>query len=169
MLLQSTRVQSPLGTLLLHVHEQTLLALVWDTHQDRTLGHLKRHLGGFTVEEVADLAAISAPIQRYFDGNLDALDALDVAPPGTPFQRAVWSALRTIPRGQTWSYRQLAQAIDRPSACRAVARANGYNPIPLIIPCHRVIASDGGIGGFSCGLDRKHWLLRHEAAHPMAA
>lgn len=169
MLLQHAQVHSPLGTLHLHVQDEQLIALVWDTHRNRTMAHLERHLGPFTVETKPDLPAFTKPIRSYFNGDLDALDAIEVAPPGTPFQRTVWSALRTIPRGHTWSYRQLAESISRPKAYRAVAQANGHNPIPLIIPCHRVIASDGGIGGFSCGLDRKRWLLGHETASPLAA
>ncbi|MCB1636104.1 MAG: methylated-DNA--[protein]-cysteine S-methyltransferase, partial [Xanthomonadales bacterium] len=94
----------------------------------------------------------------------DALDALPVRTAGTAFQREVWSALRQIPRGETRSYAQLATTIGRPSAVRAVAAANGANPISLIVPCHRVIGSDGSLTGYAGGLARKGWLLRHEAA-----
>ena len=82
---------------------------------------------------------------------------------GTPFQRRVWDELRRIPFGETISYAELARRVGQPGAARAVGSANGRNPIGLIIPCHRVIAADGGLGGYGAGLDRKRWLLRHEA------
>jgi methylated-DNA-[protein]-cysteine S-methyltransferase len=79
-------------------------------------------------------------------------------------ERRVWQELQRIPRGQAISYKELAQRIGNPKASRAVGGANGSNPIPLIIPCHRVINADGSLGGYSSGLDRKRWLLRHEGA-----
>jgi methylated-DNA-[protein]-cysteine S-methyltransferase len=100
----------------------------------------------------------------YFGGELRALDAIEVDPGGSPFQREVWKALRTIGAGETRSYQELASAVGRPSASRAVARANATNPIPVVIPCHRVIHSDGSLAGYGGGIERKRWLLRHEAA-----
>jgi AraC family transcriptional regulator of adaptative response/methylated-DNA-[protein]-cysteine methyltransferase len=88
---------------------------------------------------------------------------------GSPFQELVWDALRAIPPGQTCSYAQLAGAIGRPRAVRAVARANGANPFAIIIPCHRVIDADGGLGGDGGGLPRKRWLLEHEQRCASAA
>ena len=85
---------------------------------------------------------------------------------GTAFQNKVWRRLMKIPYGQTISYAGLARAIGRPKATRAVANACGQNPLPILIPCHRVIASDGKLGGYSSGLKRKRWLLRHERCHP---
>ena len=90
--------------------------------------------------------------------------ALTLDPQGTPFQLRVWQELRRIPWGQTISYGELARRVGNPKASRAVGQANAVNPIPLIIPCHRVIAADGSLGGYSSGLDRKRWLLRHEGA-----
>jgi methylated-DNA-[protein]-cysteine S-methyltransferase len=78
---------------------------------------------------------------------------------GTPFQRRVWEELRRIPFGATWSYAELARRIGRPGASRAVGSANGRNPFAIVVPCHRVIASDGTLGGYGGGLDRKEWLL----------
>ena len=104
-------------------------------------------------------------VAAWFAGTRDTFD-LPLAPEGTAFQRLVWNALRTIPKGETRSYVQIAHAIGRPKATRAVGGANGRNPIPLLIPCHRVVAADGGIGGFSGSLDTKRALLRHEGAAP---
>ena len=86
---------------------------------------------------------------------------------GTPFQQLVWHALKSIPYGKTESYGAIANAIDRPRAVRAVGRAIGCNPVPLIIPCHRVIGAGGKLTGFSGGLDRKRWLLQRENAMPV--
>ena len=83
---------------------------------------------------------------------------------GTEFQREVWAALRTIPPGRTLSYGDLAKKIGRPTAVRAVGAANGANPVSLVVPCHRVIAADGTLGGYGWGLERKRWLLAHEGA-----
>jgi methylated-DNA-[protein]-cysteine S-methyltransferase len=100
----------------------------------------------------------------YFRGLPTDFAALSLAPRGTPFQLRVWQELRRIPWGQTISYKELAQRVGSPKASRAVGQANAVNPLPVIIPCHRVIAADGGLGGYSSGLDRKDWLLRHEGA-----
>lgn len=129
---------------------------------DDSLAGLERRLGPIT-ETIDDTAAADA-VRRYFSGTLDAVDDLEVDPPGTEFQRRVWAALRTIPVGTTWSYRDLATAVGDPGATRAVGTANGANPIWLIVPCHRVVRSDGDLGGYAGGLDRKAWLLAHEGA-----
>ena len=97
----------------------------------------------------------------YFAGRLRAFD-LPLAPNGTDFQRRVWNALREIPFGTTISYAKLARRVSNAAAVRAVGAANGRNPIPIIVPCHRVIGSDGSLTGFGGGLQRKQWLLRHE-------
>jgi methylated-DNA-[protein]-cysteine S-methyltransferase len=108
--------------------------------------------------------AAKRELTAYFEGAATDFTDLALDPQGTPFQRRVWQELRRIPRGQAISYKELAQRIGNVKASRAVGGANGRNPIPLIIPCHRVIAADGGLGGYSSGLDRKRWLLKHEGA-----
>ncbi len=109
-------------------------------------------------------SAFAAAVRAYFAGDVRALDRLPVVARGTAFQTMVWLALRQIPPGQTWSYRQLAQAVGRPAAVRAVGAANGRNPLSLVLPCHRVIGADGRLTGYGGGLERKAWLLRHEGA-----
>jgi methylated-DNA-[protein]-cysteine S-methyltransferase len=101
-------------------------------------------------------------LQSYFDGALWEFD-LPLAPGGTAFQQEVWAALRAIPYGTTVSYAELARRVGRPRAARAVGSANGRNPIGIVVPCHRVIASHGALGGYGGGLERKKWLLGHEA------
>lgn len=109
----------------------------------------------------AHLALAKAQLTEYFDGQRKSFDIpLDIK--GTPFQKKVWKSLARIPYGKTKSYKELAQLIDNPRAVRAVGGANGKNPICIIIPCHRIIAHDGGIGGYSAGLRNKQWLLEHE-------
>lgn len=100
-------------------------------------------------------------LREYFAGERKAF-ALPLAPAGTEFQKKVWAALRDIPWGETRSYGDIARAIGKPTACRAVGMANGRNPLPIFIPCHRVIGTNGSITGYSGGLEKKRFLLRLE-------
>jgi len=100
-------------------------------------------------------------LDEYFAGKRRTFD-LPLSPEGTPFQQAVWKRLQEIPYAETISYAQLAKAVGNPKACRAVGSANGKNPIAIIIPCHRVVASDGGIGGYASGVENKIVLLNLE-------
>jgi methylated-DNA-[protein]-cysteine S-methyltransferase len=111
------------------------------------------------------LDAIATQLDDYFAGARHVFD-LPLAPEGTDFQRTVWRTLATIPYGETISYAQLAARIDRPSAVRAVGAANGRNPIPIVLPCHRVIGADGSLTGFGGGLPTKRFLLALEGALP---
>ena len=104
-------------------------------------------------------------LRRYFEGEISALDGIALELRGTPFQRAVWQAIREIPAGRTASYRDIARAVGRPAAVRAVGTATGRNPAGIAVPCHRVVRSDGSLGGYGGGLDRKQWFLDHERAH----
>jgi methylated-DNA-[protein]-cysteine S-methyltransferase len=100
-------------------------------------------------------------LAEYFEGAREDFN-LPLALTGTEFQKQVWTELTAIPYGQTVSYGDLARAIGKPSAVRAVGAANGDNPVSIIVPCHRVIGSDGGLTGYGGGLSRKEWLLKHE-------
>lgn len=130
----------------------TALGLTWIVFS-KTPGHVDN--------PNAVTARCAQQLEAYFLGQLTTFD-LPLALRGTDFQARVWQALRTIPYGQTRSYREIAVAIGAPSAVRAVGAANGRNPISLVIPCHRVIGSDGRLTGYAGGIGRKHWLLRHE-------
>jgi methylated-DNA-[protein]-cysteine S-methyltransferase len=121
-----------------------------------------RRYPGVPLGEGQVPAPIRDALDRYFAGDPAALERVDVAAAGTPFQRRVWAALRRIPAGQTASYRDIATALGNPMAVRAVGGANGANPVGIVVPCHRVITHDGLIGGYSGGLERKRWLLAHE-------
>lgn len=115
-------------------------------------------------------AELRTRLAGYFDGDLAALQALPVAPGGTTFQARVWAALRGTVPGRTLSYAALAVQLGLPghAAARAVGAANAANPIALVVPCHRVIASDGRLLGYAWGVARKRWLLQHEAEHAAA-
>jgi methylated-DNA-[protein]-cysteine S-methyltransferase len=108
------------------------------------------------------LALAAAQLAEYFAGARRDF-SVPLAPRGTGFQRLVWAELVKIPFGETRSYGELARALDRPSASRAVGAANGRNPLSILVPCHRVIAGSGALTGYAGGLDAKRWLLEHEA------
>jgi methylated-DNA-[protein]-cysteine S-methyltransferase len=123
---------------------------------------LARWYPGVPVEKHPEPGGAVRRLREYFSGSLDVLDEIPVELNGTTFQQQVWNSLRTIRAGTTSSYAALARAIGSPSAIRAVGAANGANPVALIVPCHRVIGSDGSLTGYGGGLDRKRWLLQHE-------
>lgn len=112
--------------------------------------------------DASPFAELRAQLAAYFAGELRDFD-LPLAPQGTPFQQSVWTALRAIPYGETRSYRDLAHSIGNSKAVRAVGLANGRNPLPIIVPCHRVIGADGSMTGFGGGIDTKRFLLDLEA------
>jgi O-6-methylguanine DNA methyltransferase len=126
---------------------------------------LRDHYGSYTLEEAAAPLALTQALQAYFDGNIGALAEVRIATGGTPFQREVWNALRSIPAGTTISYGLLAASLGRAGASRAVGAANGANPIPIVVPCHRVIGANGTLTGYGGGLAHKKWLLEHEARY----
>jgi methylated-DNA-[protein]-cysteine S-methyltransferase len=123
---------------------------------------------GGVLERVENPGGLTAALRSYFAGDLGAIVDLPLVLHGTEFQRAVYRALLTIPCGKTLSYGSLARRIGRPSAVRAVGLANGANPVGIVVPCHRVIGSDGTLTGYGGGLERKRWLLSHEGALPDA-
>ncbi len=109
-------------------------------------------------------APVKDQLRAYFSGELKKFDLM-LAPLGTPFQLKVWQALRTIPYGELVSYKTIAEAIGNPKAVRAVGGANGRNPLPIVVPCHRCIGSDGSLTGFGGGLDTKKRLIDLERSH----
>jgi O-6-methylguanine DNA methyltransferase len=160
------RRPSPVGEmLLLSDADGALRALDFADYEPRLHALLRRHYGDFTAEPGSAPAAVIEALDRYFDGELDAIDALPTATGGTAFQRQVWTALRAIPAGATCSYGQLAAQLGRAGSSRAVGLANGANPVAIVVPCHRVIGANGGLTGYGGGLPRKQWLLDHERRH----
>ena len=158
---------SAIGDILIVTDEQERVRAVdFSDDADRMERLLHRHYGTDDVitREARTPSAARRALERYFAGDLRAIDKLRVETAGTPFQREVWTALRGIPAGQTSSYRGLAARIGRPNAIRAVGLANGSNPIAIVVPCHRVIGANGSLTGYGGGLERKRWLLEHEGA-----
>jgi O-6-methylguanine DNA methyltransferase len=163
-IVHTARADSPIGTLRL-ASTRTGLAFVELPHgSGRGLtGWLRCLPGARCAEGFAPNRAAIRQLQEYLEGKRTDFDLeLDVR--GTPFQLAVWSALREIPYGETRSYAQIAARVGRPRAVRAVGTANGANPLPLVVPCHRVINSGGRLGGYGGGLDLKARLLAMEQA-----
>src|SRR5262249_26146320 len=139
--LEVSTLATPIGPLGLAAEDGVLIAVTFDGLPPlRTW--VQRVLGPCACVDVEDPAGVSTPPRRFFAGDLDALASIPVRLHGTEFQRRAWEALRRIPVGSTWSYRRLAQEIGDPRATRAVGAANGQNPVPVIVPCHRVIGSD---------------------------
>lgn len=164
-------VETPVGQLFLVTDEQGMLrALDFEDYRARLERLLARHYRHYQLDALPGSAPdpLIQALTAYFAGDLAALEGIPAETAGTAFQRSVWQALRAIPAGQTRSYGQLAVAIGRPSASRAVGLANGSNPVALVLPCHRVIGASGKLTGYGGGLWRKHWLLEHEARHSAA-
>ncbi len=160
------RLGTPIGeALLVHDDRGRLRSFDWDDHEDRLLRLLRRHYGtNMALETGKAPALIREPLDAYFGGDLRSVEAIECHTAGTPFQRAVWAALRQIPVGETLGYGALAAKLGVPKAARAVGMANGANPIGVVVPCHRVIGANGSLTGFGGGIDRKRWLLEHEGA-----
>jgi methylated-DNA-[protein]-cysteine S-methyltransferase len=161
------RIDTPIGAALVVTDESgRLRALDWHDCEPRMRRLLGRHYGpAVTLRERTSRSGAALALAEYFAGHLDALGTVPVETAGTPFQRDVWSALRRIPAGSTLSYGALASRIGRPAAVRAVGLANGANPIGIVVPCHRVVGGNGALTGYAGGIERKQWLLAHEAAH----
>jgi methylated-DNA-[protein]-cysteine S-methyltransferase len=160
-------IDSPLGEMMIVTDEQgALRALEWTDLTDRMTRLLDRQYRGVdvTIHQEKAPDCIRLALEAYFLGKLNALDDLVTVAGGTEFQRSVWGALRTIPVGETRSYRDIAIAIGNPKGVRAIGLANGANPIGIVVPCHRVIGANGTLTGYGGGLSRKEWLLKHEGA-----
>lgn len=150
-------VDSPVGRLFLAGQHGALCLVHFQT------GLRPLRPGPDWIADVGAFADVTRQLREYFAGQRRVFD-LEVAMAGTAFQCAVWSALRTIPYGETISYAELARRLGKPRAVRAVGSANGANPLPIVVPCHRVIGSDGSLTGFGGGLDLKRKLLLMEGA-----
>lgn len=159
------RLDTPIGVALVVTDgEGFLRALDWWDYETRLRRLLKRHYGDIVLEDAPAPTNLVRALKGYFSGDLDQLATIKWRTGGTSFQRNVWTALQTIPAGRTSSYGELAAKLSVPNAARAVGLANGANPISVVVPCHRLIGSDGSLTGYGGGLKRKQWLLQHEGA-----
>jgi methylated-DNA-[protein]-cysteine S-methyltransferase len=158
------RFASPIGAIVVVVRDGQLCTLGFSEQWARQRARLEKRFGDLELLEIADPAGVVTCLRKYFAGDLHALATIAVDTGGTPFQQRVWKALRQIPVGQTVSYGDIARSVGAPSAVRAVGAANGANPVGIVLPCHRVIGSNGQLTGYGGGIERKRWLLAHESA-----
>jgi methylated-DNA-[protein]-cysteine S-methyltransferase len=156
-----SHTHSPLGDVLLAATEHGL-AGVWFVHAQE---HMPDSSQWVTDDSHPTLMAAAQQLGEYFSGQRQHFDLPLQAAWGTPFQRDVWQALQRIPYGRTSTYGDIARAIGKPKAVRAVGAAIGQNPHTIVVPCHRVVGANGSLTGFAGGLDRKQHLLAHEATH----
>ncbi|MEQ8268730.1 MAG: methylated-DNA--[protein]-cysteine S-methyltransferase [Parvibaculum sp.] len=155
--LATATLDTPIGRLRLAATDDGLAAVLFPNQKD--IAFPKRE---GSAKAQAHLAKALKALDLYFEGRKKDFTGLTLAPAGTPFQKSVWTALARIPFGETRSYADIAKAIGNPKGMRAVGLANGRNPIPVIVPCHRVIGADGSLTGFGGGLPTKKWLLEFE-------
>ena len=164
------RIESPLGQMLLVTDNRGIVrALDFNNHKVRLQRELRERFDGVELREAVETEAvktIAGKLDRYFNGDLAALDDIAVATDGSDFQRQVWTALRKIPDGKTTSYGELGRSLGHsdPRIAKDIGAAIGANPIAVIVPCHRVIGRDGALKGYAWGLQRKYRLLVHEKA-----
>ena len=150
--------ETKLGWAAIDIEDGAVCALTLPSSRDAALAQV----AGSDPADEAEAAPLVDLVRRAAEGEALALNGQLRLTGGTPFQRSVWEAMRSIPRGETISYAELARRVGRPDAARAVGQAVGANPIPLLIPCHRVVGTNGGLGGFGGGLPMKRSLLRQE-------
>lgn len=161
--LETALVNTPCGDFWVAARNGVLVAAGFADSAPRLLARLEARFGPLDGRETEDPAGAASALRRYLDGDLAALQDVEVDLGGTAFQRDVWAALREIPPGAPITYGELARRVGRPRAVRAVGGANGANPVSVFVPCHRVVGSDG-LRGYGGGVPRKEWLLAHEGA-----
>lgn len=156
-------VESPIGSLTLALRDEVLVSVEFDKGLARRLSWVQRQFPGEAFTERPPESTAANALAAYFDDPATDFSGVALKLHGTTFQVQVWETLRRIPLGETAAYGTIARLVGQPEASQAVGRANGDNPIPVIIPCHRVIGMNGSLTGFGGGLERKVWLLDHES------
>jgi methylated-DNA-[protein]-cysteine S-methyltransferase len=157
------RVTTPIGDLLVAGTESAVTEVCFaDGDADSDARPQPRSRGSSAQPASAPVLEAAAQLAAYFDGSLVRFD-LPLTFSGPHFHARVWDAVRQVPYGETRTYGEIAATLGRPGAARAVGAANGRNPLPIIVPCHRLIGADGGLTGYGGGLARKRWLLDHES------
>jgi len=161
---------TPIGPARFVVRETgAVVALGFDVQWEGLVRRLERRFGAVATGPTDAVERFARRLDAYFAGDLAAFEGVALDAGGTTFQRRVWDALLAIEPARTRSYGAVARAIGAPRAVRAVGAANGANPVAIVVPCHRVVASDGELHGYAGGLERKAWLLAHEARHARRA
>jgi methylated-DNA-[protein]-cysteine S-methyltransferase len=158
-----TTLETPAGPFTIVADGGVVLAAGWTTDHDELMAPVAPGLRPDRVEDVDDLGPISAAVAAYLDGSVHAVDTIAVRQQSGPFLEHAWDVLRTVPPGAPITYAELAAKAGRPDAVRAAANACARNAVPLFVPCHRIVRTGGGLGGFRWGLDVKRWPLAHES------
>ncbi len=159
MVFKASYLDTPLGQMIAVADEQSLCLLEF-TDCPGLQWEMDR-FPNVVPGQAQPILSIQKELKAYFEGTLKEFKT-PLSFWGTAFQKRVWQQLQKIPHGKTWSYSELAQAVGQPTACRAVAQANGANQLAIVVPCHRVINKDASLGGYAGGVARKTWLLNHE-------
>jgi methylated-DNA-[protein]-cysteine S-methyltransferase len=165
----ATMIPTPPGPLTIVADDEAVLASGWTEDPERLLALIGPRLRPASVTRKRDLGPITRAVREYVAGDVTAIDAVPVTQSATPFLERAWAELRKIPAGVPETYGQLAVRCQRPAAVRAAGSACARNPTALFVPCHRIVRTGGGLGGFAYGLDVKRWLLAHEAPGAEAA
>lgn len=160
----ATTIDTPPGPFAIVASDEAVLASGWTDDPETLLPLIGAALRPDTVTPRKDLGPFTRAVGDYVAGDLAAIDAVPVAQAASPFLERAWAELRQIPAGEPETYAQLAARSGRPSAVRAAGSACARNPTALFVPCHRIVRTGGGLGGFAYGLDVKRWLLGHERA-----
>jgi methylated-DNA-[protein]-cysteine S-methyltransferase len=160
MTIEATTIPTPIGGLALLARDGALIAAGF-----ADIETMHARIGAGPLRERADLGELSRAVAAYFAGDLTAMDELPVDQPGGAFREAAWTAMRRVPAGQTITYTKLAAEAGNPKAVRAAASACARNLIAPIVACHRIVRTDGSLGGYYYGLNVKEWLLTHERRH----
>ncbi len=159
------RIKTPIGPLLITLDGKALANVAFADREERRAGELARDFPDAQVKRAPKPTHFATALAGYFDGDIYAIDKLPVIDFGTAFQRLCWTALRRVRPGTTRSYGEHARMIGRPNASRAVGAANGFNPISIVVPCHRLVGANGSLIHYGGGLERKRWLIDHEARY----
>ncbi len=165
MILDASTIATPLGPLTLVVDDGTVRAASFTDSPEALRPRLGSAHRGAELRPVSDLGQVTRAVHAYFHGDIEALDDLAVEQPGNPYFRSAWKRMRDVRAGTTVSYRELAARVGDPGTARAAGFACARNQVVLIVPCHRVIRTDGTLGDYYYGLDVKAWLLRHEGVN----
>ncbi len=163
MTLLYTSTKTPIGTIHLMSDEQVLLGANFGTF-DALVSSLDDVDVQKGIDRVKRIPVISDLVEDYFDGDVEAINAISVRQPGAHFSQAAWKAMRKIKAGKVLSYADLAQRAGSPAAVRAAGTACAKNAIVVVVPCHRIVKTGGALGNYAYGLNAKEWLLRHEGA-----
>ena len=158
-------IPTPIGVLIITHDGARLCNAEFANQKARRAQELAHHFPQAKLVERSKPSQFFVALADYFAGNITAIDTLPVANLGTPFQQTTWKALRRVPAGTTRGYGEQAALLGNPNAARAIGRTNGLNPISIVVPCHRLVGANGSLVHYGGGLERKRWLLDHEAHH----